>query len=98
MMFVRVGTLVIAVLYYPAYTIRAVAYGQLAVSTILVVLYWLYFYTEFQKKRKLAINRSSHTDDPLLALPFDSLRNFMPQNVPGQVELLTFLILYIPHC
>nr|CAG4636943.1 EOG090X04LH [Ceriodaphnia reticulata] len=84
MMFIRVGTLVITVLYYPAYTIRIMAYGQIAVSTILVVLYWLYFYQQFQKKAELLKNRELHADDPLLALPFDSLLDFLPKRVEGQ--------------
>nr|CAG4650908.1 EOG090X04LH [Simocephalus serrulatus] len=84
MMFIRVGTLVVTVLYYPAYTIRTMAYGQLVVSSILVTLYWFYFYREFQKKAELVKNKELHKDDPLLALHFDSLRDFLPKKLEGQ--------------
>lgn len=87
MMFIRVGTLVVTVLYYPAYTIRTMAYGQLAVSSILVTLYWFYFYREFQKKAELVKNKELHKDEPLLALPFDSLRDFLPKKLEGQVRI-----------
>lgn len=85
MMFIRVGTLVVTVLYFPAYTIRTMAYGQFVVSSILVALYWFYFYQEFQKKAVLVKDRELHKDDPLLVLPFDSLRDFLPKKLEGQV-------------
>ncbi len=67
------------------------AYAQFAVSTILVVLYWLYFHQQFQKKAELLKNRELHADDPLLALPFDSLLDFFPKRIEGQV-CICFLI------
>lgn len=88
MILVKIGTLAMVVLYYPAYTIRAMAYGQLVVSTIPVVLYWFYFYTELRKKRKLVKSKKLPKNNSLLALPFDSLHNFMPQSIPGQVSII----------
>lgn len=84
MMIMRVGTLVVTVLYFPEYTIRAMAYGQIGVSTTLLSLYWLYFYQQFQLKAKLLKNRELHANDPLLALPFDSLSDFLPRRLEGQ--------------
>nr|CAG4641627.1 EOG090X04LH [Eurycercus lamellatus] len=80
----RVGTLVVAVLYYPAYTIKAMAYCQFTVSTSLLVLYWAYFHLQFRKKAELVKNKELHRDDPLLALPFDSLQDFLPKKIEGQ--------------
>ncbi len=90
LMFIRVGILVVTVLYYPAYTIRSMAYGQLAVSTTLLALYWLYFHLEFQKKAEYVKNRELHRDDPLLDLPFDSVRDFLPKKIVGQVQTLLY--------
>jgi hypothetical protein len=87
MMFIRVGTLVVSVLYFPAYTIKTMACGQFVVSTVLVVLYWIYFHQEFQKKAKVVKNKDLHPDDPLLALPFDSLRDFLPRKIQDQVGI-----------
>lgn len=85
-MLIRVATLVVTVLWYPAYTIKSMAYGQLAVSTILVSLYWFYFFREFTKKAELLKHRELHRDDPLLALPFNSLLDFLPRKLQGQVR------------
>jgi len=85
MMFIRVGTLVVSVLYFPAYTIKTMACGQFVVSTVLVVLYWIYFHQEFKKKAELVKNKDLYPDDPLLALPFDSLRDFLPKRIQDQV-------------
>ncbi|XP_059351439.1 protein RFT1 homolog isoform X2 [Daphnia carinata] len=85
MMLIRVGTLVVSVLYYPAYTIKATACGQVAVSTVLVVLYWFYFYQQFQRKANLIKNKDLHKDDPLLALPLNSVLDFFPKRIQGQV-------------
>lgn len=85
MMFIRVGSLVVSVLYFPAYTIKTIAVGQFVISTVLVLLYWIYFHQEFKKKIKLAKNKDLHHDDPLLALPFDSLFDFLPKKIQEQV-------------
>ncbi|KAI9565003.1 hypothetical protein GHT06_008745 [Daphnia sinensis] len=84
MMLIRVGTLVVSVLYYPAYTIKAMACGQMAVSTVLVVLYWFYFHQQFQMKAKLIKNKDLHPDDPLLALPLNSVLDFLPKRIKGE--------------
>lgn len=86
LLFIRIGVLVITVLYFPAYTIVAMAYGQFVISFTLLALYWFYFYKEFQKKAELMKNRELHADDPLLALPFDSLVDFLPKRLQGQVN------------
>lgn len=95
MLFLRVVTLVVTVLYYPAYTIRSMAYGQLAVSTTLLVLYWVYFHLEFQKKAKLQKNKKQHRNDPLLSLPFNSVADFLPRRIEGQVMLQKNVIGYV---
>ena len=86
MLSMRIGTLVVTVLYFPSYTIKSMAYGQFAVSTTLVVLYWIYFHLQFQKKALLLKNKKQHRDDPLLKLPFNSVRDFLPKRVDGQVK------------
>lgn len=94
MMIIRVGTLVVSVLYYPAYTIKAMACGQMAVSTVLVVLYWLYFHREFQIKATLAKCKDLQSDDPLLALPFNSVLDFFPKTIQGQVCMKLITLSY----
>jgi hypothetical protein len=51
-------------------------------------LYWLYFYQQFQQKAKLLKNKELHVNDPLLALPFDSLSDFLPRKLQGQVRII----------
>jgi hypothetical protein len=84
-MFIRVGSLVVSVLYFPAYTIKTIAVGQFVISSVLVVLYWIYFHQEFKKKAKLVKNKDVYPDDPLLALPFDSLLDFLPKRIQENV-------------
>lgn len=79
-MFIRVGILVGTVIYFPECTIRTTAYGQLVVSTVLVVFYWAFFHFEFKKKAEVVKNRELHKNDPLSLLPFSSLREFLPRN------------------
>lgn len=85
MMFIRVGSLVVSVLYFPAYTIKTIAAGQFLISTVLVLLYWIYFHQEFKKKAKLVKNKDLYPDEPLLSLPFDSLFDFLPKKIQEQV-------------
>lgn len=84
MMFIRVGSLVVSVLYFPAYTIKTIAAGQFLISTVLVLLYWIYFHQEFKKKAKLVKNKDLYPDEPLLSLPFDSLFDFLPKKIQEQ--------------
>nr|CAG4647834.1 EOG090X04LH [Moina brachiata] len=96
MMFIRVGILVGTVIYFPECTIRTTAYGQLVVSTVLVVFYWAFFHFEFKKKAEIVKNRELHRNDPLALLPFSSLREFLPRNFfspqgfDGQLANLTW--------
>jgi hypothetical protein len=80
----------LTVLLAPEYTIQAFAWGLVAGSSSLVLLYTLYFYFQFKKKKTLMKNRELHPDDPLLLLPFDSLFDFLPRKIEGQVTF-TFL-------
>nr|CAG4649263.1 EOG090X04LH [Scapholeberis mucronata] len=84
LLLIRVGTLVVTVLYYPVYTIRSMAYGQLAVSSVLLISYWLFFHKEFQQKAKLVKDKELYVGNPLLTLPFDSLTDFFPKRLQGQ--------------
>jgi len=85
MLAARIGILVVIVLYYPAHTIKSFAYGQATASTLLLVSYWAYFWYQFHKKAILMKNRELHKNDPLLVLPFSSLKDFLPRKLEGQV-------------
>jgi len=84
MLAARVGILVVIVLHYPSYTIKSFAYGQATASTILLVAYWAYFWYQFRQKAILMKNRELHQNNPLLALPFNSLKDFLPRKLEGQ--------------
>jgi len=84
MLAARIGILVVIVLYYPAHTIKSFAYGQATASTLLLVSYWAYFWYQFHKKAILMKNRELHKNDPLLVLPFSSLKDFLPRKLEGQ--------------
>ena len=86
MLAARVGILVVIVLHYPSYTIKSFAYGQATASTILLVAYWAYFWYQFRQKAILMKNRELHQNNPLLALPFNSLKDFLPRKLEGQVH------------
>ena len=95
MLVARIGILVVIVLYYPAHTIKSFAYGQATGSTILLVAYWAYFWYQFRQKAMLVKNRELHQNNPLLVLPFSSLKDFLPRKLEGQVWsniLITSLI------
>jgi len=81
---VRMALLAIIVLYFPSQTINSFAYGQVFSSVTYVAVYWLFFWNEFRKKALLMKNREQHRDDPLLALPFDSVRDFLPRRLEGE--------------
>jgi len=94
MLVARIGILVVIVLYYPAHTIKSFAYGQATGSTILLVAYWAYFWYQFRQKAMLVKNRELHQNNPLLALPFSSLKDFLPRKLEGQAFIgteMTFL-------
>ena len=81
----RISSMTLTVLLAPEYTIQAFAWGLVAGSSSLVLLYTLYFYFQFKKKKAMMKNREIHRDDPLLLLPFDSLYDFLPRKIEGQV-------------
>lgn len=80
----RISILVIIVLYYPSHTIKSFAYGQATASIFLVIAYWTYFGFQFRQKAIVMKNRELHPNDPLLALPFNSLTDFLPRKLEGQ--------------
>ena len=82
----RISILVIIVLYYPSHTIKSFAYGQATASIFLVIAYWTYFGFQFRQKAIVMKNRELHPNDPLLALPFNSLTDFLPRKLEGQVS------------
>lgn len=95
MMFIRVGILVITVLYYPENTIRTIAYGQLVISTFLVVSYWLYFHFEFKKKQEALKNRELHKGNPLIDLPFNSVVDFLPSNLSSFSQVAIVIVKFL---
>ena len=84
-MTLKISTLVATVLLRPEHTIKAFAFGQLAASISLVTLYAWHFRQELNKKQIAVKNKDSRPDDPLLALPFDTMRDFLPKRLEGQV-------------
>jgi len=81
---VRISSFALTVAYAPQYAIKAFAYGGILGSTVMVVFFTVFFFFEFRTKRELLKNRELHKDDPRLALPFDSLLDFLPRRIQGQ--------------
>ena len=84
---VRISSFALTVAYAPQYAIKAFAYGGILGSTVMVVFFTVFFFFEFRTKRELLKNRELHKDDPRLALPFDSLLDFLPRRIQGQVNV-----------
>lgn len=85
MLAARIGILVVIVFYYPSQTIKSFAYGQATASVFLLVAYWAYFWYQFHQKAILMKNRELHQNNPLLALPLSSLKDFLPRRLEGEV-------------
>jgi len=81
---IRMGIFAITVLYYPEYIIKSAAFGQAFSSICYVVVHWIFFWNQFRQKAELMKNREQHKDNPLLALPFNSLRDFLPRKIEGK--------------
>jgi len=94
MLAARIGILVVIVFYYPSQTIKSFAYGQATASVFLLVAYWAYFWYQFHQKAILMKNRELHQNNPLLALPLSSLKDFLPRRLEGEAFIgadMTFL-------
>jgi len=81
---IRIGLLVIVVFYSPSNIIMSFAYGQAFASTFYVVVHWGFFWHQFRQKAELMKNREQHKDHPLLALPLDSIKDFLPGKIEGK--------------
>jgi len=89
------GMFAVTVLYYPEYIIKSFAFGQALSSTCYVVVHWIFFWNQFRQKAELMKNREQHKDNPLLALPFNSLRDFLPRKIEGKVNQTVVVILHL---
>lgn len=76
--FVRLGSIVALIVYFPQYAIKGAAYVQLLTATVAVSLYWIFFYFEFKKKRNINNYDLREGDIPLAELPLSSLSDLFP--------------------
>nr|CAG4644725.1 EOG090X04LH [Leptodora kindtii] len=87
MMAFKIFPLAATVLVCPEHTLKAFAIGHLAASFSLVTLYAWYFRRKLAKKHIAVKNKESQPNDPLLTLPFDSMRDFLPRKLTGQPSI-----------
>lgn len=73
--------IVVTVNYFPGYTIRALAYGELATSTIILVVHWVYILFKLRKKVKQLKKEERCSSKLLYNFPVCSVREILPRNV-----------------